>query len=501
MTTEQQELVMHGMPPVREFGIACHAQLAELRRHWRVIAGAAVEAGTGNHTARISLVERLYRKLDVYLFGRGRWRIDASGADGLASKREPASLERWHLAWCREAASRIDGECLCLEFEGLPMAQLEQAVRNRLGHPGGTLCARVWQLRGEQAPTLLLSGRLRLDHRSLHRSVALCATKVSALLKGAMARHGRQVRIEDVGKASTPIPLSAGSHLLRLAKSVLTRLWWREQWQLEVLPSGGVASSEQGVAVVIRPPDAAFWADPFLLRRNHRTWVLFEELAFATNRGHISAIEIDGSGRPIAAPQVVLREPWHLSYPFLWQEGERLYMIPEAGESRELTLYEAVGDEMKWQRRAVLISGERLADATVVRADDRLWMFATCASSDNASMEDTLQIYWSERIEGPWHPHALNPVKIDATCSRPAGSMRLVDGVLHRVVMDCSSTYGGSVRWMRVVRLTTDEFEEEAVPGWLPDREAQSEPWHTFNALDNMIVTDRQVRLPRWRTR
>ena len=318
---------MHGMPPLPELGTGCHAQLNDLRRHWCVIVGPSAQASASNHTSRIWSVEQLYRKLDAHLFGRGRWRIEASGVDGLASTGELAGLEHLHLAWCREAASRIDGECLCVEFEGLPMSQLERAVRCRLGHPGGTLCARVWQLQAAQAPTLLLAGRLRLDHRSLHRSVALCATKVSALLKGAMARRGRQVRTKDVGDTQPPVPLAAGVHLLRLVRSVLTRLWWRDQWQLEVLPSVGGTSSDRGAAVAIRPPEAVFWADPFLLRRNQRTWILFEELAFATNRGHISAIEIDVAGRPVAAPRVVLREPWHLSYPFLWQEGGRLYMI------------------------------------------------------------------------------------------------------------------------------------------------------------------------------
>jgi hypothetical protein len=212
-------------------------------------------------------------------------------------------------------------------------------------------------------------------------------------------------------------------------------------------------------------------------------------------------VEIDGAGQPTSAPRVVLSEPWHLSYPFLWQEGERLYMIPEAGQTGELTLYEAVGDEMQWQRRAVLISGVRLGDATVVRLADRLWMFATCADHGIASVEDALHIYWADQIEGPWHPHALNPVKIDVTCSRPAGSMHVVDGELHRPVMDCSSIYGGSVRWMRVSRLTEHEFEEHPAPSRLPKRELQPEPWHTFNAIDNIIVIDRFVRLARWRTR
>jgi hypothetical protein len=501
MTTQQHELIMHELPALPDLGIAGHAQLAELRRHWRLGRGVRLGAASRRQADRISPLERLYRSLDRRLFGRGQWKFEVSALDVPASDAVSSSPKRWHLAWCREAASRVEGECLCVEFEGSPMAELERAVRSRLGQPGGTLCAQVWRFRRGQAPTLAMEGRLRIDHRSLHRSIVLCATKVPALLRGAMVRSDRLIPPLDVGDPAPSTPNSATIQLLRLARSALTRLLWREQWQIEVLSSADEKSSEPRVTAVIRPPDSSFWADPFLLRRDRRTWILFEELPFVTNRGHISAIEVDASGRPISPPQVVLKEPWHLSYPFIWRDGERLYIMPEAGESSELTLYEAVGNGLEFQRRAVLISGQRLADATIARMGERLWMFATCAEPGVAGMEDALHVYWADRIEGPWHPHMLNPVKIDATSSRPAGAMHLVDGALHRAVMDCSSTYGGSVRWMRVVRLTEDEFDEVPVPGWLPNREVEPEPWHTFNKIDGMIVMDRQVRLPRWRTR
>ena len=85
-------------------------------------------------------------------------------------------------------------------------------------------------------------------------------------------------------------------------------------------------------------------------------------------------------------------------------------------------------------------------------------------ADDGASTDDTLHIYWTNQIEGPWHAHELNPVKIHASCSRPAGAMWVQDGCLHRVVQNCASAYGGSTVCKRVRVLI--EFEEDTVPGW-----------------------------------
>ena len=66
-----------------------------------------------------------------------------------------------------------------------------------------------------------------------------------------------------------------------------------------------------------------FYADPFPVQWQGRTFVFFEDLDHRTGKGIISAIEFDGSG-PIGTVMPVLEEPWHLSYPFLIEDGGEL---------------------------------------------------------------------------------------------------------------------------------------------------------------------------------
>lgn len=496
--TQLRPLIFHGLPARGDQRRSSAVQVAAIARHWTVLRASTEVKGKVESNVRVSLAERIYRQLDYRLFGGGKWAASSdSGADELASH-DGAAPTALHLAWRREVLAHGAADRLCVEYEGLPMAELEQAVRQRIGQPGGMLSVRVWLLSASHPPRLLFEGRLRLDHRSLWRSIVVCAVKLPDVLRAACARRDRPELALQPHAEQPAAPLSAARQIWRLVSTSLIWTLYREQWQLEVGLMQGSAIRPLAQTAVLRPPDSAFWADPFLLRRGSRTWVLFEELPFATNRGHISALEIDRSGRPIGETEVVLREPWHLSFPFLWHEGGRDFMIPESANSRELALYEFVGEGKPWRRRATLVSGMRLADASVVRHEGRLWMFATGGDA-GAFMDDALHVFWADAIEGPWHPHALNPVKVDASSSRPAGSPWVADGTLYRAVQDCSSTYGSRVRCMRVVRLTPEEFDEETVEGWAPLEFDSSRPWHTFNTVGDMFVIDRLVRVPRWR--
>lgn len=475
------------------------AQIAALRRDWNIFLRPLKMISSEKFNQEVKpAIERLYRAIDRLIFGRGKWR-SVSISSWLTNNASRTGAESISLAWSRSVAEELVGECLVVEFENLPMAELENAVRLRLGKPRASLRIQVLKFSNGKSPTLLFSAFVRLDHRSLHRSVVRCSDKLPVVLDAALVRLGRDVGTPPVDGAPLSKEVPSWRLLYRLLYDSLAKVILREQWRIEVCKRTEGTPDIGETMTVIQPPNSVFWADPFFVRHNDGDWILFEELPYKTNKGHISAVKIDSHGKAISKPQTVLQEPWHLSYPFVWQEGGHLYMIPEAGQSRNLSLYKAVVGCTQWQRHAVIIAGLRLADPTVARYGERLWLFATYAD-EHGWMDDALYIFWADGIEGPWHAHALNPVKIDASSSRPAGSMWVKDGHLHRMVQDCTATYGSRVNCMRVTRLTVDEFEEELVGGWGSTKNGQIEPWHTFNEGEGIVLTDRLVMKPRWKT-
>jgi hypothetical protein len=297
------------------------------------------------------------------------------------------------------------------------------------------------------------------------------------------------------------LPRSASSLLAALALRIVRRLVSRDQWFLEI-HSRQHGRRWPGIRLsTIKPPGNAFWADPFLLTHKGQRWIFFEDQPFDSPRAHIAAIELDDTGHPHGPAHDVLREPWHLSYPFVWKEGERLCMIPESSGNRSVNLYEADQPLGPWRKTATLVSDQRLADATVLRFGDLLWLFAAGASA-RGCIYDELHLFWAETLEGPWHPHALNPVKVDARSSRPAGGMWVDGGVLYRVAQDCATVYGGAVTLLRVDELSPCQFVESLV------RQAEDHspfepglPWHTLNCEDQWLVVDVLGRRPGWLTK
>ena len=85
----------------------------------------------------------------------------------------------------------------------------------------------------------------------------------------------------------------------------------------------------------IIPPIDRFWADPFVIEKDNKYYIFIEELMYETYKGHISLIIMNKKGN-YTKPVKVLEKNYHLSYPFLIEDGGNLYMIPETKKTKQL---------------------------------------------------------------------------------------------------------------------------------------------------------------------
>jgi len=482
-----------GFPPPGQWSQGLIVAANALGSEWTLVQTEAGAPASTESPENTGWTNALFSALDRALYGRKDRAtlttpvLTAIPAD--QAKRE-ATLLAHNAAIAQEQAIRRKQTVFYVEYEAQALQHLGLATRTRLAVPGATLAAKVWCTDGGQAQ-LLFHAELDMDHRSLCKSIALVAAKLPALLRGALARQAHQTTGCLPKARATENARSATQLLLRLFKAIMKKLLWRDQWRLEIFTPNEAAPSQARFAHIIAPPASDFWADPFLVTIKNRLWLVFEALPFSTGKGNISAMELTPDGKPKSPPQVVLDEPWHLSYPFLYTENNQTYMIPDASMSRQLYLYRCSDDPLHWERLAPLISDQCLADATLIRHQGKLWMFASHGDR-GASMDDTLHIYMADQLTGPWKAHSLNPVKIDARSARPAGNMWISpSGDLHRVAQDCSTVYGGATVCTRIVKLSESEFEEEIIEGWGAAYNDADTPWHTFNQLGGLQVIDR----------
>jgi len=249
----------------------------------------------------------------------------------------------------------------------------------------------------------------------------------------------------------------------------------------------------------LEPPKDRFFADPFPLQRNGRSFIFFEELPFAAGKAHISVVEVDREGRA-SAPVRVLERDYHLSYPFLLEEAGELYMIPETAANRTVEIYRCVEFPHRWKRERVLLDGLWAVDATLHREAGRWWMFANVANP-GAEIHDELCLFASESLFGEWKPHPRNPVKSDVRNARPAGRLFVQGGRLYRPAQICAPLYGTGIVMNRVTRLDDRAFTEEEERRILPAAGSGVLGLHTVNRAGNLSVIDAFLRRPRFAPR
>lgn len=263
------------------------------------------------------------------------------------------------------------------------------------------------------------------------------------------------------------------------------------KWGIGVAVADNPATSRDDVADVEWLPErsAGYYADPFPATRDGVTAVLVEDFDERTARGVISAFRRDGD-RWSPIPSVI--DPGvHASYPFLVEADGDLHCVPETAELGRVEAWRCRQFPDRWKRVGTLVE-EPVIDPTVVEWQGRWWMFGGHGDHD-ANTE--LWLWSADSFLGPWTPHPQNPVKIDVTSSRPAGTPFVRDGVLYRPAQDCSGSYGGAIMINEVTRIDADWYEErtvgriDAAPGRYPAGR------HTISFGGGLVAVDGKRRV------
>lgn len=237
------------------------------------------------------------------------------------------------------------------------------------------------------------------------------------------------------------------------------------------------------------PGHGRFFADPFGYERDDKLVVVVEDYPYDRARGAISAIEMSAGG---AERRLLLEQPVHMSYPYVFEHDGTRFYVPETSEAGEVALWRE-GDDGRLSRVATLLPDFPGVDSTIFTYEGRFWLFCT-----RAGPLDTTELYafHADRLLGPWTPHALNPIKSDCRSSRPAGTPFVHDGALYRPAQDCARAYGGGVAICRVRTLTPTAFDEEVVRVIRPDPHGPyPDGFHTLCAVGERTLVDgnRQV--------
>jgi hypothetical protein len=247
----------------------------------------------------------------------------------------------------------------------------------------------------------------------------------------------------------------------------------------------------------ILPPEDRVWADPFIWRQGEDFYIFCEEWLYREPHGHISVMQVSNQGEVLSPAKPVLKEPYHLSYPFLFEYEGALHLLPEGGASRMLEVYQCEEFPGRWRKRTTLMRNIRFTDAALFPHHDRWWLFLTMRRGLYALNRD-LFLFWADTpLAQNWTPHPSNPVIRDIQSARPAGRVFEVGGKLYRPSQNCLIRYGHSLRINEIIRLDTKGYEERLIGEVRPDEASGLRAHHHIDWREGLLVMDSQRLIPR----
>lgn len=216
---------------------------------------------------------------------------------------------------------------------------------------------------------------------------------------------------------------------------------------------------------------AMFVADPFMIRVNEVWHMFFEVLNARTDKGEIG-LATSRDGIHWDYRQIVLKEPFHLSYPYVFCVAGEYFMVPETFEADSMRLYRADPFPFKWSYVSTLLKGPWV-DSSLFSFDGQWWVFSNPVAPEN----QILELFYADALSGPWQRHPRSPlITGNNRTARGGGRVILLEGKPVRFAQDCFPFYGTRVRAFEVSVLTPTAYEERELE-FSPILSAGNEPF------------------------
>lgn len=442
---------------------------------------------------------------EVFLFearstsGRGSTSVIESGASLLAGLERWVSRRRSHwrsptpeslatsegtvrLRECLTDMSvviRVDGGSLfreAPELSAIPRMWVEYADQPRGFRPGeatvwGGLAAssfRVWSLpRGRSNPALVASGNVAVDSRAAEHALKLVRIAAAHIAHAVADGASDDASIGPSAGDIEPVRLSARSAIRYIARTLrhaarglqAAVAGQEQRWEWSVVLARGEWPNESVHAKTnLRGTAGRELADPFLLATSSMVHLFSEEIDREWGRGRIVVHRLEESGPRFLG--TALEEDFHLSFPFVFAHGGRLFMCPETSEIDQVRIYQCDQLPLRWSLAAIALDGVRAVD-TVIWPMSGSWWLLTSTDRRGVGVFDALELFESsDPVNGPWTSHPGNPVVTDVDRLRSGGLFRLGDRWIRVAQRSGVSGYGEAIRLYSIDRADREQYHE-----------------------------------------
>ena len=213
--------------------------------------------------------------------------------------------------------------------------------------------------------------------------------------------------------------------------------------------------------IKINNPSGHFLADPFVIKKENEHYCFVEDYDFAKGKGSISLYAINKNNVAKRYPDIIV-EPFHMSYPYVFEFNSKYYLVPETSTNKDIRLYEAVEFPFKWKFYKKIFEDIDAADTTIFEYNKIWWLFTNIDPLNSGDHCSELSIFYSENpLSDCWVPHPKNPVICNSETARMGGIIIERNNIYRVSQKQGFSQYGKSSNINKIIILSKTEYLEE----------------------------------------
>lgn len=227
-------------------------------------------------------------------------------------------------------------------------------------------------------------------------------------------------------------------------------------------------------------------ADPFALQTDKGLRIFFEKYDYKKQNACISSVMYEET-KGFFNEKPVISDNSHRSFPFIFENGGKIYLIPEQIETGRTDLYEWDETQESLQYINTLLN-EPLADPVLYYYNNVWWLFG---SKPGKNINNTLDLYFSHTFSGEFKPHPQNSIVCNPTGARMAGNLVSKNGKLFRPGQDSHIYYGQRICMFEIIQMTETSYTERFSRYIRPHKNSNLRKGiHTLNICPPYIIFD-----------
>ena len=228
-----------------------------------------------------------------------------------------------------------------------------------------------------------------------------------------------------------------------------------------------------------------WFADPFILDvTDSEIILLVEEYCYNVKKGRIARLVIDRNTYYEKGYEIILECDTHLSFPFIFRQNNKVYVIPENSASGNSTLYE-YNDKYRTMTPIHLLADEPFADATIFEFSGAHYLLTTKLPDTNSK---SVLIYSFDKDKLKTLGR-VSEVEFFAFCGRNAGEVFSSNYNLYRPAQDCTLRYGHGVI-IQKISFEDGQWIFKDVNSIYPNSFRYNQGIHTLNHYKGLYVID-----------